>query len=103
MGEQLVEEFRDEVHQSSFGPLKLFERNGQTFCDGLYRMHAEMGFPLTDSINECRNRGWIPCVEQFIHDAVMDWKDVPTTEAKERARRIVDSAMADAAGIVGHK
>jgi hypothetical protein len=79
-------------HPHSKGnPLRLFTYNGKTYVTGLFAMHNQEGFSLTDSILECKKRGSVPCVQQFYFDAIRaGW-------TKERARQVVDAAVADAA------
>ncbi len=50
-------------------PLRILEYNGVKFCDGLFRMHDERGFSLTDSLIQCKERGLTPCISQFRSDA----------------------------------
>lgn len=77
----------------SDNPLRLWDYGGRTLADGLFRMHDEVGFSLTDSLIECRKRGWTPCLDQFRADAIRaGWK-------RERAQQVIDAAIADAAGI----
>lgn len=52
------------------GPLRIFEYHGQVVCDGLFKLHDQMGFSLSDALIECRRRGWIPAIKQFVLDAM---------------------------------
>jgi hypothetical protein len=62
-------------------PITLHEHNGQIYASGLFRLHDEIGFPLSASISECRKRGWIPCISDFAdHAARNGW----TTETISR-------------------
>lgn len=70
-------------------PLLLFSYQGRTFATNLFRMHDQEGFSLTDSFVECRKRGWHPCIQQFVADALRaGWP-------RDRAERIVREAERD--------
>lgn len=70
-------------------PLLLFVYNGKTYATNLFKMHDQEGFPLAMSLIECRNRGWIPCVEQFRADAIKSgW-------TRERAERVMREGVID--------
>ncbi len=69
----------------------LFQFNGVTYATNLFKLHDTHGFSLTDSMCECRRRGWFPCVGQFIADAIRaGWP-------RDRAERIVRESQADSA------
>ena len=51
-------------------PLTIWKWRGQLMVDGLFRMHDEKGFSLTDSLIECKKRNLIPCLDQFRADAL---------------------------------
>lgn len=81
----------------------LFRReNGDIYATQLFKMHDTMGFPLVYSILECRKRGWIPCLEQFVVDAARAWTNEQTSwaNASAKARKIVDEAVRDAQSII---
>ena len=71
-------------------PLRLVKRpSGQIFCTGLFAMHDTFGFPLACSLHECRLRGWIPCVRQFVADAICSgWE-------RAKAEVVVADAVAE--------
>lgn len=60
-----------------------------TFVDGLFKMHDTLGYPLSFSLGECINRGYTPCLQQFITDAICAGWD------RERALRMCREAIAD--------
>lgn len=41
--------------------LKVFEYGGRRYAGGLGTLHAQEGFPLAISLDECVRRGLIPC------------------------------------------
>jgi hypothetical protein len=90
-----IDPFNDGRTVTRFGdksgaPL-LFEYGGRFFATNLFKLHDTHGFPLANSVDECRRRGWVPCLDQFIADAIRaGWP-------RERAQRTVDEAKADAA------
>jgi len=74
------------------GALKLFRDlgTGKLYASGLFKLHDEIGFPLSFSLGECRKRGWEPCLMQFKADAIRaGWSPV-------RAERVIREAKADA-------
>lgn len=65
-------------------PLVLNEYGGKIFASGLFAMMDQEGFPLSASIDQCRDLGWHPCLEQFIADAMRaGWT---RTKAVDRVR-----------------
>lgn len=67
----------------------LFEYDGKIYATNLFKMHDTHGFPLSNSLVECKKYDWYPCVEQFVLDAVRaGWP-------KERAERVLREAIAD--------
>lgn len=74
--------------EKSDAPL-LFGHGGKMYATNLFKLHDTLGFSLADSLAECAKRGWIPCVQQFLCDALRaGWP-------RERAERIIKEAMAD--------
>jgi hypothetical protein len=51
-------------------PLRIVTYEGRIFCDGLFAMHDQLGFPLACSVAECARRGWVPCLFSFRCDAL---------------------------------
>jgi hypothetical protein len=51
-------------------PMAVWEHGGKKYCSGLFRMHDEKGFSLTDSLIECQKRGWVPCLLEFRAEAL---------------------------------
>lgn len=71
-------------------PLAMSAYKGVLYVDGLFAMHDRFGFHLADSVILCRKSGAVPCVKQFVEDAVAaGWK-------RERAERVAAEAMKDA-------
>lgn len=71
---------------------RLIEYRGAIMCDGLFRLHDERGLPLVVMLDECRKRGWKPCLQQFVADAIKaGWP-------RERAERVIAEAQADQIG-----
>jgi hypothetical protein len=69
---------------------RLWEHNGVIFCDGLFRLHDERGFSLTDSLLECKRRGFRPCLMAFqLEAARAGW-------TREKADKVIADAKADA-------
>lgn len=65
---------------------------GKYAC-GLFRLHDEKGFSLTDSLIECNRRGWKPCLQQFRADALRaGW-------SREKIEQTVSAALADASSV----
>jgi hypothetical protein len=64
-----------------------------TYASGLFRLHDEQGFSLTDSLVACRERNWKPCVSQFKADALLaGW-------SREKIEQVVTAATNDAASV----
>lgn len=71
-------------------PLRILEYSGVRFCDGLFRMHDEQGFSLTDSLQQCKRLGLVPCIHQFEAEALAaGW-------SREKVERTIKEAMTDA-------
>lgn len=72
-------------------PLKIFSLpDGRQFATGLFKIADERGFPLMCAIDECVKHGLIPCLEQFVYDAIRaGWP-------KDRAVQRVREACCDA-------
>lgn len=68
---------------------RIWEYKGRTYCDNLFKLHDQEGIPLSFSIGECMKRGWIPCLNQFVSDAIRSGR------SKERAQAMVREAEAD--------
>jgi len=58
-------------------PLVLwFHARYGVYACGLFRMHDEVGFSLSDSLIECKKRKYRPCLAQFRADAIRaGWGD----------------------------
>lgn len=70
--------------------LKLWEYNGTVWASGLFKLHDQVGFSLTDSLIECQRRGWKPCLNDFRAEARRaGWEP-------ERIDRTIESAISDA-------
>lgn len=67
----------------------LFEHGGKFYATNLFKLHDTHGFPLANSLIECRVRGWHPCTQQFVSDAIRaGWP-------KDRAERVLRESLAD--------
>ena len=78
-------------------PLEWLEYNGKTYVTGLFKMHDQIGFPLMMSLCVCQEKGWVPCLQQFVADAIRAWTRAGSTleEAKSRAEKMVEEAISD--------
>lgn len=71
-------------------PLKIFVYKGQKFASGLFQMHDEQGFSLTDSLQQCKRFGLVPCIHEFEAEALAaGW-------SREKVDRTIKEAMTDA-------
>lgn len=59
------------------------------YAGNLFRLHDEIGFPLACALDECRKRGWKPCLGEFYFAAIAaGW-------TKDRAYATVREAIQD--------
>lgn len=71
------------------GALTVYEFNGQRLAGGLFKMYDERGFPLWASLEQCRKHNLIPCLKEFVCDAMKaGW-------TREKAERMIEEAKTD--------
>jgi hypothetical protein len=66
-------------------PLRVIHqpKDGPPVVGGLFQMHDTMGFPLVESLCQCKFRGWTPGIYDFIRcariDADWSWEKIRST------------------------
>lgn len=83
-----MDESFDRRGEKSDAPL-IWEHAGKRYVTNLFKLHDTFGFPLAASLDECRNHQLIPCLDQFVCDAIKSgW-------SREKAQKLVAEAKAD--------
>ena len=79
----------DVVVLSKVDPLTVWKYKDKLLAGGLFRLHDEKGFSLTDSLRECHKHHIIPCLDEFRrHAAIAGW-------SHEKIERTISEAQAD--------
>jgi hypothetical protein len=69
-----------------------FQYKGKTYCTNLFKMQAQEGVPLSVSIMLCIERGFIPCLQQYVSDAFAEIRrQNPDGDAEAQRANIVQS------------
>jgi len=70
-------------------PFRLWVFREKKYMDDLFRASDQEGIPLADTLRMCQSKQIIPCLEQFVFDAIKGgW-------TAEKARSRIREACAD--------
>lgn len=79
-------------------PFRMYEFKGKTYVDGLFKAMDEQGFPLADSLVLCKEKGLIPCLQQFVMEAILKgWGNIEgqPDQSKIKAIQRIKEAICD--------
>jgi len=77
------------IHKVECGALTVWKYKDRLLAANLFALHDEQGFPLSESLRQCRRLNLIPCIDQFRHHATQaGW-------SKDKIERTILEAQAD--------
>ena len=77
------------IHKVECGTLTVWKYKDLLLAANLFALHDQQGFPLSESLRQCKRFNLIPCIDQFRHDASRaGW-------SKEKIERTIQEAEID--------